>query len=102
MHHQNPGSNTSLAAYGLRYGAGWHSTNLLVNDLQTEKVALQRFIDMTTAAGGGDHINAYECSNTVHGSDGVPINNRPIMTDAQWDRFSKGYEGLSQFAASRA
>jgi len=25
----------SLAAYGLRYAAGWHSTNLLVNDLQT-------------------------------------------------------------------
>jgi inosose dehydratase len=24
----------SLAAYGLRYAAGWHSTNLLINDLQ--------------------------------------------------------------------
>jgi len=57
-------------------------TNVLVNDLQTEKAALQRFIDMTKAA-GGDHINACECSNTVHGSDGVPVNNRPIMTDAQ-------------------
>jgi inosose dehydratase len=90
----------SLAAYGLRYAAGWHSTNLLVNDLQTEKAALQRFIDMTKAA-GGDHINACECSNTVHGSDGVPVNNRPIMADAQWERFSKGYEALSQFAAEQ-
>jgi inosose dehydratase len=90
----------SLAAYGLRYAAGWHSTNLLVNDLETEKAALQRFIDMTKAA-GGDHINACECSNTVHGSDGVPVNNRPIMTDAQWERFSKGYEALSQFGAEQ-
>ena len=90
----------SLAAYGLRYAAGWHSTNVLVNDLQTEKAALQRFIDMTKAA-GGDHINACECSNTVHGSDGVPVNNRPIMTDAQWEHFSKGYEALSQFAAEQ-
>jgi inosose dehydratase len=90
----------SLAAYGLRYAAGWHSTNLLVNDLQTQKAALRRFIDMTKAA-GGDHINACECSNTVHGSDGVPVNNRPIMADAQWERFSKGYEALSQFAAEQ-
>jgi inosose dehydratase len=54
-----------------------------------------------TKAAGGDHINACECSNTVHGSDGVPVNNRPIMTDAQWERFSKGYEALSQFAAQQ-
>jgi inosose dehydratase len=89
-----------LAAYGLRYAAGWHSTNLLVTDIDTEKVALQRFIDMTRAA-GGDHINACECSNTVHGNDGVPVNNRPIMTDAQWERFSRGYEALSQFATEQ-
>lgn len=89
-----------LAAYGLRYAAGWHSTNLLVNDIETETAALQRFIDMTKAA-GGDHINACECSNTVHGKDGVPVNDRPILTEAQWERFSKGYEALSQYAAGQ-
>lgn len=89
-----------LGAYGLRFAAGWHSTNLLVNDLDTEKAALQRFIDMTRAA-GGDHINACECSNTVHGNDHVPVNDRPILSDAEWERFTSGYEALSKFAADQ-
>ncbi len=87
-----------LAEYGLRFAAGWFSTNLLVNDIETEKKALKAWIDFTRAA-GGDHINACECSNTVHGQDGVPVNARPVMSDAEWDRFSKGYEELSAFAA---
>jgi inosose dehydratase len=102
--HKMPNDGAALKArlgeYGLRYAAGWHSTNLLVNDVETEKAALQVFIDMTKAA-GGDHINACECSNTVHGNDAVPVNDRPVMTDAQWERFSTGYEELSRFAAEQ-
>jgi inosose dehydratase len=100
--HKMPGEGDALKAklaeHGLRFVAGWHSTNLLVNDIETEKKALQAWIDVTKAA-GGDHINACECSNTVHGDDGVPVNDRPIMTDAEWERFSTGYEELSRFAA---
>ncbi|KAB0682758.1 myo-inosose-2 dehydratase [Aureimonas leprariae] len=91
---------SALGAYGLRFAAGWHSTNLLVNDLDTEKAALQRFIDMVRLA-GGDHVNACECSNTVHGNDAVPVNDRPIMIDAEWQRFSAGYEELSAYAAAQ-
>ena len=90
----------ALGAFGLRFVGGWHSTNLLVNDLETEIAALQTFIDMTRAA-DGDHINACECSNTVHGSEGTPVNDRPIMTDAEWTRFSQGYEALSRHAADQ-
>src|SRR5262245_6898229 len=89
-----------LAEYGLRFAAGWHSTNILVNDIETERRALQAWIDFTKAA-GGDHINACECSNTVHGNDRVPVNDRPIMTEAEWERFSAGYEALSQYAAGQ-
>jgi inosose dehydratase len=89
-----------LAEYGLRFAAGWHSTNLLVNDIETEKKALQAWIDFTRAA-GGDHINACECSNTVHGNDKVAVNDRPVMTDAEWERFSTGYEALSAHAAAQ-
>ncbi|MES5100623.1 myo-inosose-2 dehydratase [Agrobacterium sp. BA1120] len=99
--HKMPNEGTALKAklgeFGLRFVGGWHSTNLLVNDIETEKAALQTFIDMTKAA-GGDHINACECSNTVHGSEGTPVNDRPIMTEEQWTRFSEGYEVLSKFA----
>ena len=101
--HKMPDEGTALkavlAGYGLRFAAGWFSTNLLVNDLDTEKARLKAWIDFTKAA-GGDHINACECSNTVHGDDHVAVNDRPVMTDAEWDRFSQGYEALSAFAAA--
>jgi inosose dehydratase len=89
-----------LAEYGLRFAAGWHSTNLLVNDLETELRRLQTWIDFTRAA-GGDHITACECSNAVHGDDKVAVNDRPVMTDAEWERFSTGYEALSRRAAEQ-
>lgn len=88
---------SKLGQYGLRFAAGWFSTNLLVNDIETEKKALHAWIDFTKAA-GGDHINACECSNTVHGNDKMAVNDRPIMTDEEWDRFSRGYEELSKYA----
>ena len=44
-----------LAEFGLSFAAGWHSTNILVNDIETEKEALQAWIDFTKAA-GGDHM----------------------------------------------
>ena len=87
-----------LGEYGLRFVGAWHSTNILANDIKTEKRALERFIGFLKAA-GGDHINACECSNTVHGNDAVPVNDRPIMSDADWERFSRGYEELSAYAA---
>ncbi|MDF0600474.1 myo-inosose-2 dehydratase [Psychromarinibacter sp. C21-152] len=86
-----------LAAYGLRFAAGWFSTNLLVNELEDEIRALRDWIAFTKAA-GGDHINACECSNTVHGNDAVAVNDRPVMSDAEWERFSAGYEELSRVA----
>lgn len=100
--HKMPSEGTALKAklgeFGLRFAASWFSTNILVNDIETELTALKAWIDFTKAA-GGSHINACECSNTVHGNDHIPVNNRPIMTDAEWDRFSKGYEALSELAA---
>ena len=100
--HKMPDDGAALKAklgeYGLRFVGAWHSTNILVNDIETEKAALKAFAEFLKAA-GGDHINACECSNTVHGNDGVPVNDRPIMSDAQWDRFSEGYEALSAYAA---
>lgn len=102
--HKMPDDGDTLKAklvdYGLRFAAGWFSTNLLANDLETELARLQDWIDFTRAA-GGDHINACECSNTVHGNDAMPVNDRPIMTDAEWDVFSKGYEALSAHAADQ-
>ena len=86
-----------LGGYRLRFAAGWFSTNLLVNDVEAEVASLRNWIAFTKAA-GGTHVNACECSNTVHGSDGTPVNDRPVMTDAEWERFSRAYEELSRVA----
>jgi len=100
MPHEGVALRRKLGEYGLRFAAGWHSTNILVNDIDAEKKALKAWIDFTLAA-GGDHINACECSNTVHGNDKVAVTDRPIMSDAEWERFSTGYEQLSRFAAEQ-
>jgi inosose dehydratase len=98
MPDDGPALKARLAEYGLAFVGGWHSLNLLTADLETEKRRLADWIAFTKAAGGG-HVNACECSNTVHGTDAVPVNARPIMTDAEWDRFSEGYEELARLAA---
>lgn len=102
--HKMPDEGAALKAklgeFGLRFVGAWHSTNILVNDIDTEKRNLKAFIDFLKAA-GGDHINACECSNTVHGNDRVAVNDRPIMSDAEWERFSRGYEALSAFATEQ-
>lgn len=99
--HKMPGEGRALKAklnaFDLRFVGGWHSMNILSNDLEAEKRSLHDFIDMVKAA-GGDHVNACECSNTVHGNDHEPVNSRPILSDEQWERFSKGYEALSEYA----
>ncbi|WP_108260098.1 myo-inosose-2 dehydratase [Mangrovicoccus ximenensis] len=97
MPDDGPALKAALEAYGLRFAAGWFSTNILANDIATEVARLRGWIAFTKAA-CGSHINACECSNTVHGNDAVAVNDRPVMSDADWDRFSTGYEELSRVA----
>jgi inosose dehydratase len=98
MPDDGPALKAKLGEYGPAFVGGWHSLNLLTNDLETEKRRLADWIAFTKAAGAG-HVNACECSNAVHGNDHVAVNARPIMSDADWDRFSRGYEALSRLAA---
>src|SRR3989338_6802517 len=49
---------------GLKFVSGWHSTNLLVNDLETEKA--------------------------IKGGDDWRVNARPRLKDAEWKAFGAG------------
>jgi inosose dehydratase len=102
--HKMPNEGAALKAklgeFGLKFVSGWHSTNILINDIETEKAAMQVFINMLKGA-GSDRIITCECSNTVHGNDAVPVNNRPVMTEAEWVRFTTGIEELAKFAADQ-
>jgi len=100
--HKMPNDGAELKAklgeYGLKFVGGWHSTNLLTNDIETELAAMQGFIDMLKAAGSKTLIAA-ECSNTIHGSEGIGILDRPVMKGDEWARFTKGLTTLAEEAA---
>lgn len=104
--HKMPDDGDALRArlgeYGLRFVGGWHSTNILAPDStpESERAALDCHIAMTKAA-GSDVIIICECSNTVHGNDGVAVNDRPVLTDAEWDRLMAGLNDLAAHAAAQ-
>ena len=94
------GLRAELDPRGLRFVSGWHSTNLLVNDVETEKAAMQPFLDVLKGM-GCKVIIVCETSNAVHGADDVAVNDRPHLKDADWAAFGAGIEALAAFAASQ-
>ncbi len=94
------GLNAELGPRGLKFVSGWHSTNLLVNDLETEKAAMQPFLDVLKGM-GSKNIIVCETSNAIHGADDMPVNDRPRLNDAQWKSFGAGIEALAAFAAAQ-
>lgn len=92
----------ALGEYGLRFIGGWHSTNILATGatIEGEKAAMDVHIAMTKAA-GSDLLIACECSNSVHGNDQVAVNDRPVLSDEEWDRFMAGINELAEHAADQ-
>jgi inosose dehydratase len=94
------GLKSVLAPRGLRFVSGWHSTNLLVNDIAAEKAAMQPFLDLLKGM-GSTVIIVCETSNAIHGDDGVAVNDRPRLSEAQWAGFGAGIEALAAHAAAQ-
>ena len=89
-----------LAPHGLAFVSGWHSINMLVNDLEREKAILQKQLDL---------LKAHECSvcivcetsNAIHGADATPLSRRPVMNETQWARFTGMLEELAAQCADQ-
>jgi len=94
------GLKAVLDPRGLRFVSGWHSTNLLVNSLDSEKAAMQPFLDVLKGMGSAVII-VCETSNAVHGNDAVALKDRPRLADDRWAAFGAGVEALAQFAAAQ-
>lgn len=94
------GLKAVLDPRGLRFVSGWHSTNLLVNSLDSEKAAMQPFLDVLKGMGCAVII-VCETSNAVHGNDAVAVRDRPRLADDRWAAFGAGVEALAQFAAAQ-
>ncbi|WP_309083900.1 myo-inosose-2 dehydratase [Chelativorans sp.] len=89
-----------LAAYGLVFISGWYSLNLLVNDVETEKRAIQPHLDMLKANGSRVCI-VCETSNAIHGNDAVPLRNKPVLALDRWPAFCAGVEAIAQYCAAQ-
>jgi inosose dehydratase len=93
---EGPALKAALGAHGLRFVGGWYSTNLLVRTLEEEKRAARAHIDMTLAAGGSVLIAA-ETSNAIHGAEGVPLAESPVVSADAMQRFGAAMEAFASF-----
>ncbi len=91
---------SELGPRGLKYVSGWHSTNLLVNDLETEKAAIQPYLDLLKAM-GCQVVIVCETSNAIHGNDAVPVNDRPRLAEKDWSPFTTAIEALAEYTAAQ-
>ncbi len=61
---------------------------------------MQPFLDLLKAVGSKVIITC-ETSNAIHGADNTPVNDKPSLSDDQWESFGAGVEALAQFAADQ-
>ena len=94
------GIEKELGGRGLKYVSGWHSLNVLTNGIEDEKAAMQGYLDLLKAVGSKVIITC-ETSNAIHGADDTPVNNKPVLSEEQWETFGKHVEELAQFAADQ-
>lgn len=79
MPQDTEGLRAYLDAADIALCGGWCSGNLLVNDIEAEKAAIRQQVDQFIALGAPCIVYA-ECSNTVQGLAGVPVNDRPKLS----------------------
>ncbi|MGI3186863.1 myo-inosose-2 dehydratase [Nioella aestuarii] len=79
MPHDTEGLRAYLEANDLALCGGWCSGNTLVNSVAEESAAISQQVEQFVALGAPCIVYA-ECSNTVQGMQGAPVNNRPKLT----------------------
>ncbi len=75
-----------LGEYGMAFVGGWYSTFLLDRDADAEFAAARPHIDLMKGA-GTDVFIVCECTRTVHGDETAPLRARPVLGNAEWERF---------------
>lgn len=91
---------TVLSRHNLVLVSGWHSLNLLVNDIETEKRAIQPHLDMLKANDCKVCIVS-ETSNAIHGNDAVPLRDKPVLEEDRWPAFCAGVEAIAEYCAGQ-
>ena len=75
-----------LARHGLAFVSGWYGAKLRRRTVAQEKEAMRPHLDLLRTCGCGVMVFA-ETSGTVQGSRGIPVADRPVMTEDEWPEF---------------
>ena len=88
---------------GMRIASRWYSSFILTRPLEEEIADFTANLDFLAAV-GADRINVSEQSGSIQGQMDVPIltdGHKPVMDDAQWERFCAGLNELGRIASER-
>ncbi len=100
MPHDTEGLRAYLDAAGIALCGGWCSGNSLNNDFATERDAIRQQVEQFVALGSPCIVYA-ECSNTVQGQIGTPVNNRPKLSRDDVRSFGKKISELAKWTADQ-
>jgi inosose dehydratase len=89
-----------LGSYGLTFVSGWYSTELLSRSVAEEIEAFQPHLAKLKENGCKVCVTA-ECSNTVHGSPTVAVNDKPVLSDAEMAAFGAKMEEFAAYMAAQ-
>lgn len=87
-----------LDAHGLDLVSGWYSTFLIGRGLDAEMQAARDHIDLLKDMGCRVLIAA-ECTRTIHGDRSRPLDSRPVMTERDWETFTRNLTGFAERVA---
>jgi len=76
-----------LERHALALVSGWYSARLLQRDAAEELVAMRPHMELLRGL-GCDVLILAETSNAIHGDRSVPLSRRPVLPDAEWQRFA--------------
>ena len=88
---------------GMRIASRWFSSFLLTKPLEENIADFTRELDFLAAV-GANRINVSEQSGSIQGKTDVPVltgDHKPVMDDAQWERFCDGLNRLGKVAHER-
>ncbi|MFV0294125.1 MAG: myo-inosose-2 dehydratase [Paracoccus sp. (in: a-proteobacteria)] len=89
-----------LSSYGLHFISGWYSTELLTRSVENEIAAVQSHLARLRANDCKVCI-VCECSNTVHGSPDIAVNDRPRLSKDEMAAFGAKMETFAAYLASQ-
>jgi inosose dehydratase len=94
------GLTSALAPHGLRFVSGWWSLELLTRTVADEIAAMTPHLDLL-AGMGCKAVIVCETSNAIHGDDGKPLDERPVLPAERWRDFGVKVEAVAEHCAAR-